>query len=75
MDFFNAHVGLIITGINASPLTKSSAHETIDGGYAWKEVTLPDNDGLNAVKMCDVNEALMVGEVTGGFGTIIHLSG
>jgi photosystem II stability/assembly factor-like uncharacterized protein len=53
-----------------------SLHATIDGGHTWQEITLPANLGLNAVKMCGVNEGFVVGNVDAGTTAhILHVSG
>lgn len=75
MDFVNEYVGLIITGLSTSASDTSSMHHTIDGGHDWKELVIPDNDGLNAVIMCDVNEGFAVGNAESGTAVILHISG
>lgn len=63
MFFFNAMRGVIVTNTSA-PV--GSVHETIDGGHNWRELTIPSNSGLNAIAMCDMNKAMVVGEVNTG---------
>jgi len=73
IDFINSLVGLMITN-TAAPV--GSMHHTIDGGHTWQELTLPANLGLNAVKMCGVNDAYVVGNVDAGLtAQILHISG
>lgn len=72
MDFATDSVGIIITN-TAGPV--GSIHQTIDGGYSWKEITAPANSGLNAVKMCGVNEAFAVGHIHSATAEIEHISG
>lgn len=63
MDFWNDSCGFMITN-TAGPV--GSLHRTIDGGYSWKEITIPANLGLNAIKLCGLNEGIYVGEVDAG---------
>lgn len=45
---------------------------TIDGGYTWEAVTgLPTNAGLEALYVCDVNQAFAAGPVQGGTGVVL----
>lgn len=44
---------------------------TINGGYSWAEVQTPDNAGLNALAVFDVNGFYAVGEASGGTAVII----
>lgn len=75
MDFWNECVGLILTDEPTSVSDKSSIHQTINGGDAWREIPdMPDNSGLNAVIMCGINEAIAVGELQGGTPVILHIS-
>lgn len=71
MDFIGP-VGMIIAS-TAAPV--STILETIDGGYSWREITTPTNTGLNAIRMCELNRAFAVGEVTTGTATIVEISG
>lgn len=44
---------------------------TINGGFSWKAVTTPANDGLNALTVADSNTVYAVGEASGGSAVII----
>jgi len=48
---------------------------TIDGGYDWEETDLPDNDGLNALHICDCNTGFVVGEPESGTAYIARFAG
>jgi len=72
MDFWNECVGIIVTDEGTSVSDKSSFHQTIDGGHNWREIPdIPDNTGVNAVVMCDINEAIAVGEVESATAVIM----
>lgn len=44
---------------------------TINGGFSWKSITVPANNGLNALTIADTNVVYAVGEVEGGTAVII----
>lgn len=44
---------------------------TINGGYSWKAITTPANNGLNALTIADTSTLYAVGEVEGGTAVII----
>ncbi len=72
MDFWNECIGIIITDEPSSVSDKSSFHQTINGGHDWREIPdVPDNTGMNAVIMCDQNEAIAVGEVESATAVIM----
>ena len=74
MDFWNECVGVIITDLAASVADNSSIHYCIDGGDSWREVPdMPVNNGLNAIVMCGITEAVAVGEVEAGTAVILHV--
>jgi len=53
----------------AAPL--GSILVTINGGYSWKAITTPANNGLNALTIADTSTLYAVGEVEGGTAVII----
>lgn len=69
-DFYNDLVGIILTN-TAGPV--GSVHITVNGGRTWEELAVPTNSGLNAVRMCGVNEAVSVGEANGGTAVILGI--
>lgn len=46
---------------------------TINGGYSWKAITTPTNNGLNALSIADTSMVYAVGEVEGGTAVIIKV--
>jgi photosystem II stability/assembly factor-like uncharacterized protein len=47
---------------------------TINGGYTWKAITTPANNGLNALSVADTSLVYVVGEVEGGTAVIIKIA-
>jgi photosystem II stability/assembly factor-like uncharacterized protein len=47
---------------------------TINGGYSWKAITTPANNGLNALTIADTSTLYAVGEVEGGTAVIIKVT-
>jgi photosystem II stability/assembly factor-like uncharacterized protein len=62
IEFANELVGFLIHN-TAGPV--GTVFRTIDGGYNWEAITMPTNAGLNALYVCDVNNAFVVGNVVG----------
>lgn len=63
IGFVNPLVGFMLH--NASgPL--AVVYRTIDGGYTWEMIALPANDGAADLLPISVNEAFVVGAVSGG---------
>lgn len=66
--FANDLVGYAIHN-TAAPV--GSILVTINGGYSWKALTTPANNGLNALSIADMNTVYAVGEVGGGTAVIV----
>lgn len=47
---------------------------TINGGYSWKAITTPTNNGLNALSIADTSMLYAVGEVESGTAVIIKVT-
>lgn len=68
IQFINSHIGWMIHN-TAAPV--GSFHRTINGGLTWELMTnTVTNSGLNALHVCDANNAFAVGEANGGTGVI-----
>lgn len=69
--FFNDKIGFMAHNTSA-PVGR--IFRTIDGGFSWETVTNganPVNAGLNALAICDENNAWAVGEPQGGTGVLL----
>lgn len=61
--------------IHNSAAPVGTLFHTINGGYDWEETDLPDNDGLNAIFLCDCNSGFVVGEPESGTAFIARFAG
>jgi photosystem II stability/assembly factor-like uncharacterized protein len=68
VEFANDLVGYAVHN-TAAPV--GSIQVTINGGYTWKAITTPANNGLNAVSVADLNTIYAVGEVEGGTAVLV----
>lgn len=68
IQFANELIGYALHN-TASPVGRILV--TINGGFTWSVLTTPDNDGLNALSVADLNTVYAVGEVTDGTAVII----
>lgn len=69
--FFNDLIGFALHN-TAAPAGRIL--RTIDGGFSWEIFTngaAPANSGLNALAVCDENNAWAVGEPNGGTGVLL----
>ena len=73
ISFSTPGVGLIITNSMSSFGSGGSVHHTIDGGYTWDEIAVPDNAGFNDVVMVSPTIAYVCGDVHGGTGIILSV--
>lgn len=71
ISFANELVGYAIRN-SAAPIGQIMV--TINGGYSWKAITTPANNGLNALTIADTSTIYVVGEVEGGTAVIIKVS-
>jgi len=46
---------------------------TINGGYSWKAITTPSNNGLNALSIADTSMVYAAGEVESGTAVIVKV--
>lgn len=70
MSFTNEMTGFMITN-TAGPV--GTVQRTIDGGYSWRRMDTPANDGLLDILAIDVNEAFTCGIADGGGCFIGHI--
>jgi photosystem II stability/assembly factor-like uncharacterized protein len=68
ISFVNDWVGFMIEEIGATGA--SNIYRTIDGGFTWDVITADPNATLNALVGCDVNYAVVVGDIYAGYGFI-----
>lgn len=47
---------------------------TINGGYSWKAIQTPANNGLNALTIAELSTVYAVGEVEGGTAVVIKVT-
>jgi photosystem II stability/assembly factor-like uncharacterized protein len=47
---------------------------TINGGYSWKSITTPANNGLNALSIAETSMVYAVGEVESGTAVIVKIT-
>ena len=57
-----------------SAITVGSILVTINGGYSWKAITTPSNDGLSALSVVDTNTVYAVGDTESGTAVIIKVT-
>lgn len=67
--FINPLVGYVTMGDTGG---FSRLYRTIDGGYTWEELTIPDNAGVNSLWVCGTNEFYLAGDASGGTTFIGH---
>jgi photosystem II stability/assembly factor-like uncharacterized protein len=68
IKFLSENVGWMLHN-SAAPV--GTIFRTVNGGYSWEAFTnLVTNSGLNALHVCDENNAFAVGEANGGTGLI-----
>ncbi|MFA5322356.1 MAG: YCF48-related protein [Smithella sp.] len=68
IEFVNENVGWMIHN-TAAPV--GSLLRTVNGGFSWEKLTnLVTNAGLNALHVCDENNAFAVGEPSAGTAVI-----
>lgn len=70
VEFFDSQVGFLAVD-DASP--SGEVHQTILGGFSFREIPTPANSGINAIHVVNQNLAFMVGEVNGGTAFIAKL--
>jgi photosystem II stability/assembly factor-like uncharacterized protein len=73
MSFASPGVGLIITNSMSSFASGGSVHQTIDGGYTFEEIPVPDNSGFNDVVMVSPTIAYVVGNAHSGAGVVLSI--
>jgi photosystem II stability/assembly factor-like uncharacterized protein len=71
IEFANDLIGYAIHN-TAAPVGEVMV--TINGGYSWKAITTPANNGLNALSIADESTVYAVGEVEGGTAVIVKTS-
>jgi photosystem II stability/assembly factor-like uncharacterized protein len=69
--FANDLIGYMIHNTGASV---GRVFVTVNGGFSWNIVTVPANNGLNALAVADENTVYAVGEAEGGTAVIIKLT-
>jgi len=67
ISFINPYVGFMVSN-TAAPV--GTLFRTVNGGWTWEAITTPTNSGLNAVHVCDVNNAWVVGKVNAATGFV-----
>lgn len=70
IQFFTDMIGFIVHD-TASPAGR--VLRTINGGVTWELWGAPTNSGLNALVVCDENNAYAVGEPNGGTAVIVKV--
>ncbi len=71
IEFSDSQVGLLAID-NADP--EGSIHQTILGGYTYRQANTPGNSGINALHVVNSNMAFAVGAEDGGTGFIAKIS-
>jgi len=68
---YNLFCGYLVHN-TAAPVGR--VFHTVNGGYDWRQVAqMPTNAGLNAIAVCDCNQAKTVGEVQGTTAMIANV--
>lgn len=67
--FINPLVGYVVV---LSTVAVAHLYRTIDGGYTWEEIAIPDNSGVASLWLCNVNEFYIAGPTNGGTTFIAH---
>lgn len=62
IDFYDDQIGVMVRETAAA---LGSIHRTIDGGNTWIAQATPVNIGIDAVRTCDPNFAIMGGTIAG----------
>jgi len=70
IKFMNDHVGYMLKNVATPANGGNNIQYTIDGGYTWTAVTTPENDGLNALWLCDLWNVYAVGEAESSLGFV-----
>jgi photosystem II stability/assembly factor-like uncharacterized protein len=74
ISFANDLVGYFVTHWSYLATVGGEIYETINGGYSWKNLDTPTNQGLNVVYVCGDNLAYAVGDSYGGTGVVFKVS-
>jgi hypothetical protein len=64
--------GYLILRIVGSP---ARVYKSIDGGYNWRRLEMPDNTDLQSIQICQPNLGIVVGDAHGGTSFIARISG
>lgn len=70
--FMNDYVGYMAKNVAVPANGGNNVQYTIDGGYTWTSMTTPENDGLNALFLCDIWSFFVCGEAESATGFIAH---
>lgn len=70
VKFFNEYVGYLLKNVAVPANGGNTVQYTIDGGYTWTTMTTPENDGLNALYLCDLHSFFVCGEAESATGWI-----
>lgn len=73
IDFINPYVGAFVYNYLHLAVTYGRVYYTINGGYSWRQVTVPTNMGLNSIFVCEPYLMYAVGEIQGTTPVILKI--
>lgn len=73
VKFTNPYVGALTYNYLHLAVTYGQFYYTINGGYSWRQVTVPSNIGLNSLFICEPYLMYAVGEVQDGTAMILKI--
>lgn len=71
VEFYDEQVGLLAAD-SAAPV--GTIHQTILGGYSWRDIDTFTNSGINAIHVVNANLSFCVGEANGGTAFIAKIA-